>query len=328
MNTPKRDRKKAIALARQGETWRLMVAQHQLINKRELLELLGDAEDIFEKATEADNTYAWAWAHLAATQTYIGGTKNKNNVRHYEDADKNYNTAITLRGNYSWALAHRGQNQVWWELRKLQKTTTPDLVMAAKKIKEVAIDQYFERAIGLDPNYKWALVRMAIAYRIAGLLKSEDSTLPESYHNEALKLLNRVIDFRVQRKKITPNYAIAYAYLAVVHRQQARQYKTKGLFEEATESWEQVYNNLDEAIILNPEVFYPPKLLRIGFVYDRPILQDAGDAPELIADTPTDASEPNIYECYEMAVAKARREGHVAAQRDIDRVLAHFVHQS
>ncbi len=73
-------RKEAISQAREGENLRLMARYNQdEYIEDNIFKILNDAAQYFEKATEADSTYAWAWAHWGATLSYLGGIQKRLN---------------------------------------------------------------------------------------------------------------------------------------------------------------------------------------------------------------------------------------------------------
>lgn len=105
----------------------------------------------------------------------------------YEQALSEYDCALTLRPNYAWALAHRGDLRLRIDRHQLGEVALADLT----------------RALELSPNYIWALAHRGALYkhlrRPAAALRDLDLALalqPDYpwaliYRTEVLVILNR-----------------------------------------------------------------------------------------------------------------------------------------
>ncbi|MEG4294786.1 hypothetical protein Q5692_39170 [Microcoleus sp. C2C3] len=148
-------RKEAISKAREGENLRLMARYNQdEYIEENISEILNKAAQYFKEATEADSTYAWAWAHWGATLSYLGGSfkrLNPSKSKFYKDADTKFAQAIKCNPNYAWALAHRGENKIWWAIEQKTRGIDRD---ANSFLMEA--EQYLNTALEIDTNYTWA----------------------------------------------------------------------------------------------------------------------------------------------------------------------------
>ncbi|MEG5038832.1 MULTISPECIES: hypothetical protein [unclassified Microcoleus] len=294
-------RKEAVAFARQGETLRLMGTQKE--DEEGGQKLFEDATSLFERAIDADSTYAWAWAHLGATLSYQGGMCKRRTTEKldlYSQAEDRFKRATELNSSYTWAWAQRGQNYCWWGIYYKEEDRGQQ---AIEFVENSAINECFNKAIGLDPTYVWALAKRSFAYRILGLFKGEDSQQEQPNYDLAVADLEKVI-------KLNHNYAWALAMLAVVHRQKARAYDSFSRVDKARDEWIKVYDNLEKAVKIYPDIFKPPKQLEIGYMF----LPKQGSSLEF----PENASK---YQYYTMAGYKAYKEGYLAAEEDINTAL-------
>ncbi|MBP0021739.1 MAG: hypothetical protein J7647_29815 [Cyanobacteria bacterium SBLK] len=349
------DRKRAMALAKEGETLRLMATQNQDVSVTMLKDFLYRALDCFDDATRfvekkqidlnneilgAESTppvlvpnYPWALAHWGATASYLGATMDKRNSYYYRIAEEKFQAACALKPRYAWAWANRGQNLCWWGIRLSENDRTNE---AISKIENEA-KSHLDKAISYDEKYTWAFVRRAIVHRMLGLLKGEDSAVNHPHFDDAINDLENAI-------KLNYQYASAYGYLAVLHRQKARAYdaaairdlqedlsnKNKNNESEALdytklakEEWKKVYNSVEQATKIDPRVFLPPKMLKIGYMY---LPAQGGTTPTFLEESAL--SEDNKYTRYTAAALKAHIGGDLAAKEDIDRVLAEFAGES
>lgn len=320
----KEKRKNAVALARQGETFRLMGINGQDVQNSK--RFFNDAEKAFEKATDIDHgdgEYAWAWAHWGSTLSYLGGMINRGDSskpRKYEQAQAKFLKAIELNNQYAWAFAHMGQNYCWWAINLIEHGKSEE---GSDYLNKAIID-CFKTAIKIDPTYAWAHAKMAVAYRILAAEDGEDTKETQANYDEAVSCLGKAIEQNQE-------YAWAYAYRAVIHRQKARAYGSVSkqvtdlnrkltLIENQSAEWEKVYANLEEAIKIYPAVFEPPKFLDIGYLNLEPVR----NKPSTSETWENPSEKDNKYTLYAKAVSKVYREGYLAAEADIDKVLAAF----
>jgi hypothetical protein len=303
------NRKEAVAFARQGETYRLMGMQKQDVSRAGVL--FEYAAKAFEKATEADNEYAWAWAHWGATLSYQGGINKERDDEQkikYMDADEKFKKATSLNKQYAWAWAHQGQNYCWLAIYTDQENRKRD---ATDYLEKYAINA-FNTAIHIDGKYAWALAKRGFAYRFLGLLKGEDSKTEHTNFDLAVRDLEEAT-----KQNINPKYAWAFATLAVVYRQKARAYDNVEPLK-SKECWEKVYDNLEMAVKLYPDVFKPPQMLNLGGPFLPPI-EDFDSFDKYIASEKTEK-----YQLYTKAMAKVYTDGYLAAKDDIEGALKAF----
>ena len=319
------NRKEAVALARQGETLRLMGINGQDVQNSK--KFFDKAASAFENATKADDTYAWAWAHWGLTLSYQGGILNKSDSckeKMYELAEAKFQEAIKRNNQYAWALAHMGQNYCWWAINLIEHGQQGT---GLEYLETKAIDNSFRTAITIDPKYAWAYAKMAVAFRILALLNAEDTKETQDNYDNAVKLLEEAI-------KQNQEYSWAHAYLAVIHRQKARAYSYVSkqvtdpkhkltLMENQSAEWEKVYANIEEAVKIYPAVFGPPKMLDIGFLNPEPVR----NPPSISEPFENPSEKDDKYTLYAKAVSKVYREGYLAAEADIDKVLAIFANR-
>lgn len=317
------NRKEAVALARQGETLRLMGINGQDVQNSKIF--FDKAEKAFEKATDiehGDGEYAWAWAHWGSTLSYLGGMMKKGELdkpSKYEEAQAKFLKAIELNNQYAWAFAHMGQNYCWWGINLMEHGRSEGLDYL-----KTAINDCFKTAITIEPTYAWAHAKMAFAYRFLAVEDGEDTKETQANYDEAVSCLGKAIEQNQE-------YAWAYAYLAVIHRQKARAYKNVSkqvtdlnrkltLMEKQSAEWEKVYDNLEKAVKIYPAVFEPPKFLDIGCLNLEPVRNQ----PSTSETFENPSEKDNKYTLYAKAVSKVHKEGYLAAEADIDKVLAAF----
>ena len=98
-----------------------------------------------------------------------------------EAALSNFDEAIRLNPDYSWAIAHQGE--MYYQLKRYEEALTD-----------------FSQAIALNSEYAWAIAHRGVTYRFMG----------EAYYPMALADLDRAIE-------LNPDYFWAIAYRCRVH---------------------------------------------------------------------------------------------------------------
>lgn len=210
---------KALDHAYQGEIYRMMGIQGQVQDSKRPFE---DAISEFNKAIEADENYAWAYAHRGAAYFQLALLAKADCVE-YNNALDDFNKAISLNATYSWAYAQKGETYRWLGIKYFSSSSIKEF--------ENAIEA-FNKAIELAPDYAWAYAHRAAARRF--LFQTNDGP-PPNLIQDSITDLNKAIE-------LNSNYAWAYAYRAVFYR--------------LNSSSDKAYENLEEASRLNPEVFY------------------------------------------------------------------------
>ncbi|NJO15647.1 MAG: hypothetical protein HC877_07835 [Thioploca sp.] len=209
----------ALDHASQGEIYRMMGIQGQVQDpKKPFL----DAIKEFDQAIQANEKYAWAYAHRGAAYFQLA-LSEKTNFNQYKKALDDFDKAISLNAGYSWAYAQKGETHRWLGIKHFSASAIKEF--------ESAIEA-FNKAIELAPDYAWAYAHRSAARRF---LFRNNGGLAPNLIQDSIHDLNKAI-------QINTNYAWAYAYLAVFHRLESASDKA--------------YEDLEEAARLYPDVFY------------------------------------------------------------------------